>query len=372
MDTLTHALAGAVISDGWFRRRLGPFATPFALAAAALPDIDILILRLLSPDNPWLDHRGYTHSLFITLPAAPLLGLAAARLAGKPGEWRAWALLALLCLYSHILLDVVTSWGTMLFLPFSNQRAALDAAPILDIFVFSLSLASFAANRLLRREKTETFINPLAYPAVHRHPGRVKLAGRLARPAGGLILCYLLIGWLQSRQTAEIARLELAAAGITAVETRAMPLLFTHLAWGVAARDAEGNVHNAVYSSFAPRPLRFVVQPAGNGPEAAAALASPAGKRFAWFTQGMFTAKTGEVLPGDAPPPGAHSRVEIRDCRFFSLAPPWRPLAGIDVFLDSGLRILSVRERRASWAEMDLWGELARLRRLTIGGESGE
>ncbi|MDR2391473.1 MAG: metal-dependent hydrolase, partial [Planctomycetota bacterium] len=272
MDTLTHALAGTVISDGWFRRRLGPAATPFSFILAALPDIDLLVLRLASSGDDWYAHRGYSHSLLATAAAAPLIGLAAARLSGKPKNCSAWALLALLCLWSHILLDVATSWGTMLFLPFSDARIALDAAPILDCFVFAVSLASCIANRLLRRERVDVFLNPLIFPVVHRHPMRVRAAAWIARPAAVLILCYLAIGWLQSRQTAGIARKELAAAGVEAEEIRAMPILFTHLAWSVAARDAAGNLYNALYSSFAPRPMRFVRRPAAGDRAAKTAL----------------------------------------------------------------------------------------------------
>ena len=374
MDTLTHALVGTVIADGWFRRRLGPAAIPFSLVLAALPDIDILVLPLASSGNGWYAHRGYTHSLFAVTIAAPLIGLAAARLSGKPGNRFAWPLLALLCLYSHLLLDAVTSWGTMLFLPFSDARIALDAAPILDIFVFSLSLASCVANRLLRRERIETFPNPLSYPVVHKHPARGRAAAWIARPAAVLIVCYLAIGWLQSRQTAGIARKELAAAGIEAAEIRAMPILFTHLAWSVAARDAAGNVYNALHSSFAPRPMRFVRRPAAAGRAAEAALATPGGKRFAWFVQGMFAVESGDVRPfsGTDAPPEAAKRVDILDCRFFSLAPPWRPRHAFVVFLDAGERVLCSGERRESWTWDGAVDELRRLRDLTVSGNDGE
>ncbi|MDR1535962.1 MAG: metal-dependent hydrolase [Planctomycetota bacterium] len=362
MDTLTHALAGAAVSDGWFRNRLGPLATPAALVLAALPDLDIPVSWLWSPDNPWLVHRGYSHGFLPTLLAAPLVGLALARLTGRPASFQSWTLLAWSCFYSHIVLDIVTSWGTMALLPFSRSRLTLDAAPMLDIFVFSLSLASFIGNRWLRRERVETFMNPLAKPMVRRHPRRVRWAGRLARPAAILILCYLLVGWLQSRQAAEIARKELAAAGIEVVETRALPLLFTQLAWEIAARDRQGNIYNAVYSSFARKRMRFIRRRMGSGPAVAAALASREGERFAWFTQGMFTAESEAASDGE--------RVSLRDWRFFSLIPPRDPRFVLEIDFDSGLNFRASRESRTALG--GLGEELNLLWRLTFFGESGE
>lgn len=316
MDPLTHALTGAVISDSWFRRRLGPIATPFALAMGALPDVDAAAF-LVSVESAWTHHRGVTHGFFLQIVAAPLFGYAAYRLSGRQGTWSLWSVLAALCLFSHTLLDLATSWGTMPFSPFSSARLSWDIAPILDLFVLSLGAASFVANRVLRRERVDQFINPLRFPVVHRHPRR-----RLAADAAGmigmaLIAAYLLIGCLQNRQTVRIAREALIKQGVTPVDVRALPIMFTSIAWNIAARDADGNVYNAAYSSYAPRPMRFTEHrtlPAG---DIRSILSSPPGALFAWYAQGMFTAR--RIESGT---PNGGERMALDDRRFFGLVDP--------------------------------------------------
>lgn len=310
MDTVTHALVGAALSDCWFRKRLGPVATPFALAAAALPDIDSITF-LISAQSTWANHRGITHSFVPMLLAAPLLGYLGWCISERRERWRLWTCLAVLCLFSHTLLDLVTSWGTMPFLPFSNARVSWDVAPVLDAFVFATTAASFVANRILRWERVDTFLNPLVYPVVHRHPGRQKAGDWIGAIAVALAVCYLLVGWQQNRQTVRVAREALAAQGVTAVEVRAMPIMFTYIAWHIAARDVDGNVYNATHSSYAPKPMRFVKYATLPPAEIAAELDSPDGRLFAWYSQNMYVTRR----DGDG-------GVSMNDRRFFGLGDP--------------------------------------------------
>lgn len=361
MDTLTHALVGAAISDGWFRKRLGPTATPFALAAAALPDIDIIVY-LVAPETAWAHHRGYTHSLFPMLLAAPLLGYAGYRFGRRRGDWIWWSLLALLCLFSHTALDLATSWGTMPLLPFSNARISWDVAPIVDLFVLSLTAASFVANRLLRWERVDTFVNPLAYPIVHRHPRRQAVADKLAMLATVLAVAYLLLGWQQNRQTVRIAERELAAAGIRAVEVRALPLLLTYVSWGIAARDADGVVYNAVYSSYAPRPMQFAAYPGADDAGVRAVLRTPEGALFSWYAQGMFVAETRDE--------GAREVVVLQDRRFFGLARSHLARFLMRFTFDPSGAVEPATGGRIGVERMDMGEELRRLWNLTLHGQA--
>ncbi len=316
MDPLTHALTGAVISDCWFRRRLGPVATPFALVMGAIPDVDAAAF-LISVESAWANHRGVTHGFFTQIVAAPIFGYAGYRLSRRWGAWLLWSLLALLCLFSHTILDLATSWGTMPFAPFSNARCSWDIAPILDLFVLSLGAASFVFNRVLRWERVDDFINPLRFPVVHRHPGRSRAADVVGKIGVLLIIVYLLIGCLQNRQTVRVARDELAKRGISPVEIRALPIMFTSIAWNIAARTADGTVYNAVYSSYAPEPMRFTEHKTLPASELAPVLASPLGRLFAWYAQGMFTARR---IESGASEEG--ERIALDDRRFFGLVNP--------------------------------------------------
>lgn len=151
MDTLTHALSGALAvraldeklaSDPKTLRRL----TYVGFLAAAAPDLDFVIS--LVSDDPMMylrHHRGVTHSLLLLPLWAALLG----------GIFKSFyreipfKLLYGLCAMAiglHIVGDVITSYGTMIFAPLSNWRASLDTTFIIDpiftgIIVLGLSLA---------------------------------------------------------------------------------------------------------------------------------------------------------------------------------------------------------------------------------------
>lgn len=359
MDTVTHSLVGAAISDCWFRRRLGPVATPFALAAAALPDID-MVAFLMGPQTAWAQHRGYTHSFFVMLLAVPLIGYAGYRLSKREGSWALWSVLTALCLFSHAILDLVTSWGTMPWLPFSNARVSWDVAPVSDLFVLALSAASFVANRILRFERIDYFLNPLKYPVVHRHPRRQRAGDWVGKTAVVLISLYLLIGWRQNRQTVRLAREELAKAGVTAMEVRALPVMFTYIAWHIAARDADGAVYNAVYSSYAPLPMRFTVYRAGHGELVERVLATPEGRMFAWYAQGMF------VADADAEPDGAW-RVRLSDRRFFGLTRPDKSRFVMEFTESATRRGMTVAIQRGAGG-IDIRKELEALWELMLQG----
>lgn len=361
MDTLTHALVGAAISDCWFRKRLGPVATPFALAMAALPDIDV-VAYFAAPEFAWAHHRGLTHSFFPMLVAAPVLGGAGYLLSRKHAAWTLWALLALLCLFSHTLIDLATSWGTMPFLPFSDARISWDIAPILDIFVFSVACGSFVANRVLRWERVETFLNPLRYPVVYEHPERRRAADWIGKIAVPLIVAYLLLGWHQNRQTVRRARLELARAGVEAVEVRALPIMFTYVAWDIAARDAEGTVYNAAHSSFAPLPMLFRRYPTLPSAEIAREMSTAEGGLFAWYSQGMFVAERREAENG--------SRVLLSDRRFFSLLDPDASRFVMEFDRDGSGAITGIRAVPSGLDGVDVRNELRRLWELTRYGRS--
>jgi inner membrane protein len=156
VDTLTHGFAGALLAralpgtgdearDRAFARR----EAWLGFCAAMFPDADALVSPF-SPEFYITQHRGLTHS-FVLLPAwAVLLALAASvrppAAAGEPGspERRVFRarLLAVsgVAVLSHVLMDWITSWGTMFFSPLDWSRFALDWVFILDAVLTGLLL----------------------------------------------------------------------------------------------------------------------------------------------------------------------------------------------------------------------------------------
>ncbi|ABI55446.1 metal-dependent hydrolase [Alkalilimnicola ehrlichii MLHE-1] len=148
MDTLTHAISGAVAARALpaSRRAAAPSLrerTWAGFVAGASPDIDFL-LRVLDPLVYLNLHRGVTHSLLLLPLWAALLAVVFARVAPRLGGgrygWRAWYAAAAVALLVHILGDLITSYGTQLLAPFSSHGFAWNTTFIIDPWFSGLLL----------------------------------------------------------------------------------------------------------------------------------------------------------------------------------------------------------------------------------------
>ena len=146
MDTITHGIAGALLAKAVFRGAdLFPpepvskrhVITWSLMLGAIFPDSDVL--RDFISRNPLLIitwHRSVTHSLL----CLPIWSVLLAALTVAICRWRKWespSYLALCGLWaagilSHILLDLVTTFGTMIWSPYKWSRPAWDILFILD------------------------------------------------------------------------------------------------------------------------------------------------------------------------------------------------------------------------------------------------
>jgi membrane-bound metal-dependent hydrolase YbcI (DUF457 family) len=163
MDTITHGIVGALagkalfagpdvpagVAEGGETRAISAPTARVAIVACTLgamfPDIDIFAGPLAH--NPlaimeW--HRNITHSA-VLLPVWALvlaaLSIPLARLVKweTPPFWRLFLVYAV-ALASHIFLDVITNFGTMVYSPVSYARVSWDWVFILDLTVTSIAL----------------------------------------------------------------------------------------------------------------------------------------------------------------------------------------------------------------------------------------
>ena len=153
MDTITHGIAGALIGKAVFRGEdmfasqsfnRARIITWSLMLGAIFPDSDMFRDFLSSNQMLILTwHRGVTHSLV----CMPFFALALAALTRWFARWRKWdapSFGALTGIYaigilSHILLDLVTSFGTMAWSPLQWSRPAWDLIFIID-FTFTALL----------------------------------------------------------------------------------------------------------------------------------------------------------------------------------------------------------------------------------------
>lgn len=154
MDTITHGIAGALIGKAVFRgedvfapqaMNRGRMITWSLMLGAIFPDCDV-IRDLFSHDRllivTW--HRSLTHSLVLL----PVWALVLAGITRGVATWRKWeapSFAALSGIYgvgilSHILLDLVTTFGTMIWSPLEWSRPAWDLIFIVDFTLTAILL----------------------------------------------------------------------------------------------------------------------------------------------------------------------------------------------------------------------------------------
>jgi membrane-bound metal-dependent hydrolase YbcI (DUF457 family) len=154
MDTITHGIAGALIGKAVFRgedmfashpMNRGRIITWSLMVGAIFPDSDVL-RDFFSTDKllivTW--HRSLTHSL-VLLPLWALLLAGITRALTSRRKWEAPSFPALAGIYavgilSHILLDLVTSFGTMIWSPLQWSRPAWDLIFIVDFTLTAILL----------------------------------------------------------------------------------------------------------------------------------------------------------------------------------------------------------------------------------------
>ncbi|HTF26434.1 MAG TPA: metal-dependent hydrolase [Candidatus Limnocylindria bacterium] len=224
MDTITHGIAGALIGKAIFRgedmfaaqpMNRGRIITWSLMLGAIFPDSDVL-RDFFSSDKllivTW--HRSITHSL-VMLPLWTLLLAGITRAFANWRKWEAPSFRALTAIYaagilSHILLDLVTSFGTMIWSPLEWSRPAWDL-----IFIVDFTL-------------TAIFLVPQLLAWVYAHPEKVR------RRAVGMWLVFVpapfLIAKIAAIAGAPISdRVVLSAMVILAV----LFVLLAFLGWGL-------------------------------------------------------------------------------------------------------------------------------------------
>lgn len=216
MDTLTHALSGVLIArasapagaaGGTLRRRVAAGGL-----AAAAPDLDF-VLGLFGPVQYLLTHRGVTHSVLLLPLWAWVLSWALAKLLREPGGWRALYGVVALALAAHIAGDVITSFGTVVFAPFSDWRAAIGTTFIIDLWFSGIILTGLLASLALRRSRA---------PAV---------------AAGLALVGYVGLQYVQKQQALDIGAAYARDRGLSAVRIDAQPRPVSPFNWTIFVAD---------------------------------------------------------------------------------------------------------------------------------------
>lgn len=133
MDPLTQGTIGAALPQAFGKKNLGIIAILGFLSGLA-PDLDIFIRSSTDPLLSLEYHRQFTHSLLF-IPFGGLLCASFLYLIFKkisPFTFKQTWLYCTLGYGTHGLIDACTSYGTLLFWPFSDMRIAWNNISIID------------------------------------------------------------------------------------------------------------------------------------------------------------------------------------------------------------------------------------------------
>ncbi|MGH8742384.1 MAG: metal-dependent hydrolase, partial [Burkholderiales bacterium] len=120
--------------------------------ACAAPDLDF-VLSYAGPVVYLEQHRGITHSVLLLPLWALLLAWLLAKILREPRGWRGLYGVTAMALGAHIVGDLITGFGTVVFSPVWSWRAALGATFIIDLWFTGIILAGLFFSILFRKTK---------------------------------------------------------------------------------------------------------------------------------------------------------------------------------------------------------------------------
>lgn len=232
MDTLTHTLTGAVIARAIDDRKIGNWGTVAGLVMGAFPDSDF-VLGLFNHQFYLQYHRDFTHSLLLIPFYALFFSYLFVKLSKRPHFWSFYKV-CLPVLLSHVLLDLLTSYGTMIFSPFFEHRFAWDLVFIIDLIFSGIILLPLLASLFFKQGE------------------RWICRGSLIGLAGYILFC-----WFQHGQALSEVRGFSKGLGEEVIQTAALPQPGSPLRWALYVETK-----NKVYQGFVDLTRKDLPEPA--------------------------------------------------------------------------------------------------------------
>lgn len=161
MDSITQIALGAAVGESLLGKKMGIRAAAWGALIGTVPDLDIIANSFLDNVSQIRFHRGITHSLFFCVLASPLFGFMLERFQ-KEWEvgWKKWTQFVFFVLFTHILLDIQTTYGTQFFYPFSDWPLTTDSVFIIDpVYTLVLFFGLIPALFMKRSSTTRSLVN---------------------------------------------------------------------------------------------------------------------------------------------------------------------------------------------------------------------
>lgn len=131
MDSFTQIALGIAIAEVCAGNKLKNKTILYGSILGTIPDLDVVVGLFLDPVNAVLIHRGISHSFFLFLFLSPILGWLISKTEKNRINFLRASNLVFWCLFTHVILDLCTSWGTQILWPL-DYRFALKTIFVVD------------------------------------------------------------------------------------------------------------------------------------------------------------------------------------------------------------------------------------------------
>lgn len=131
MDSLTQIALGIATAELLAGEKLQRRTFLYGAILGTIPDLDVVAGQFLNPVDGVAIHRGLSHSLLFFVFLSPILGWIITKIEKGKVSFKQASLLVFWCLFTHVILDIFTSWGTQVLWPLP-YRIALKTIFVID------------------------------------------------------------------------------------------------------------------------------------------------------------------------------------------------------------------------------------------------
>lgn len=157
MDPISQGTVGAVFAQSTANKNNIAKIGAIGFLAGVAPDLDVLIRSSTDPVLFLEYHRQFTHSLFFIPLGALIVSALVFPLVKKTLNFKTTYVASFLGYATHGLLDACTSYGTLLFWPFSNERVTWNNISIVDP-ILTIPAIIFLAMAVKKRRRQFSFL----------------------------------------------------------------------------------------------------------------------------------------------------------------------------------------------------------------------
>ncbi len=152
MDSLSQLTLGAAVGAVIGGRKYGRKAALIGAICGTVPDLDVFLVGDSDPVTAFTYHRGFSHSLIFAILATPILAWLFSKISWFGvvfSDMRLQSMIFLM-LFTHIILDALTVYGTQIFWGFGTPPVSIGSIFIIDP-LYTLPLLGFLFYFLIKK-----------------------------------------------------------------------------------------------------------------------------------------------------------------------------------------------------------------------------